>query len=119
MKKVVVLIFFLILFVKQTNGQPYAPAVGNIGTTAIYKDSSAFTNWGSNCEILRGHQDISNIGLGLTTIGDSSMAIGKAQTNGIVSLGDGGIAICQFPFPIKDGIAMILLYLKTVLMGCF
>ena len=81
----------------------FAPPVGHEGTTAIYKDSSAFVAWASKCNIIRGFQDISNQSLGYTNVGDSSLAIDQAGTNGVVSLGDGGVAILEFSSPIMDG----------------
>ncbi|MBP7808125.1 MAG: T9SS type A sorting domain-containing protein [Bacteroidia bacterium] len=76
--------------------------VGTLGTSAMHTDSSAFVAWGTQCKITRGYQDISNTSLGLTTVGDSSMVIGKADGS-IVSLGDGGIAIITFSNPIVNG----------------
>ena len=84
--------------------QPYPPIVGQPGSTAIYKDSSAFVNWVTSCKVVRGLQDVSTPTLGLANGGDSSMVIGIAGTNGVVSLGDGGSAICTFQYPIKNGI---------------
>lgn len=84
--------------------QPYPPVVGQPGSTAIYKDSSAFVNWVTSCKVVRGLQDVSTPTLGLANGGDSSMVIGIAGTNGVVSLGDGGSAICTFQYPIKNGI---------------
>ncbi len=79
------------------------PPVGHEGTTAMYKDSSAFVAWANKCNVIRGFQDISNQSLGYTNVGDSSLAIGLAGTNGVVSLGDGGVAILEFSSPILDG----------------
>jgi hypothetical protein len=84
--------------------QPYPPIVGQPGSTAMYKDSSAFVNWVTSCNVVRGLQDVSTPTLGLANVGDSSMVIGIAGTNGVVSLGDGGSAICTFQYPIKNGI---------------
>lgn len=81
----------------------YPPAVGHPGTTAMYKDSSAFVGWATQCTVIRGYQDISNQGMGLVTVGDSSMATGPAGTNGVVSLGDGGSATLSFAWPIVNG----------------
>ena len=81
----------------------FVPPVGHEGTTAMYKDSSAFVAWANKCNIIRGFQDISNQSLGYTNVGDSSLAIGQAGTNGVVSLGDGGVAILEFSSPIMDG----------------
>jgi hypothetical protein len=69
----------------------------------MYKDSSAFVAWANKCNVVRGFQDISNQSLGYTNVGDSSLAIGPAGTNGVVSLGDGGVAILEFSSPIMDG----------------
>lgn len=81
----------------------FAPAVGQAGTTAMYKDSSAFVGWATKCHIARGLQDISVSSGPYATVGDSSSALGIAGTTGVVSLGDGGMAILQFSSPIIDG----------------
>lgn len=81
----------------------FPPAAGQAGTTAIYKDSTAIVAWASGCEIIRGWQNISDTSLGKTDVGDSSMATGAAGTNGVVSLGDGGIAILTFNNPVTNG----------------
>lgn len=91
------------IFSFSTVAQTYAPAVGQPGTTAMHKDSSAFINWATGCKVVRGYQDISNTSLGFASAGDSSMALGPAMSNGIVSLGDGGTAICSFQYLIKNG----------------
>ena len=75
--------------------------VGTLGTTAMYKDSSAFVAWGIQCKVTRGYQDKSNTSLGYATVGDSSMVTGKADGS-IVSLGDGGIAVVTFSNPISN-----------------
>ncbi|MFM2225116.1 MAG: hypothetical protein RJA07_1318 [Bacteroidota bacterium] len=80
----------------------FAPAVGHLGTTAIYKDSSIFIGWATGCHIKRGYQDISDSTIGLANYGDSTNALGKAGTNGFVSLGDGGEAIVTFAHPVFD-----------------
>lgn len=89
--------FILILFCSKLFAQgPYAPAVGQAGSTAIHKDSTVFTAWASNCELNRGWQNISDTSLGKTTIGNDTSATGKSGVNGLVSLGDGGIATLTF-----------------------
>lgn len=92
-----------LFFFCQASAQPYAPPVGQLGTSAMHKDSSAFIGWVTACLISRGYQDLSNTSLGFASVGDSSMAYGKAQSNGIVSLGDGGSAVCSFSNPIANG----------------
>jgi len=81
----------------------FAPPAGQIGTTAIHKDSSVFVGWATGCSVTRGYQDISNTSLGYASAGDSSLALGMAGSNGVVSLGDGGSAILSFAKPIRNG----------------
>ncbi len=81
----------------------FAPPAGQLGTTAIHKDSSVFVAWATGCSIIRGYQDISDTSLGYASVGDSSMALGMAGSSGVVSLGDGGSAIVTFANPISDG----------------
>ena len=81
----------------------YPPAAGMEGTTAIYKDSSAFVEWVSRCTVIRGLQDISQAGSDTTSVGSAANVIGKADGNKIVSLGDGGEAIVEFNGSIFDG----------------
>lgn len=81
----------------------FDPPAGQPGSRAIYKDSSAITAWATGCTITRGYQDISNPALGYASTGDSSMALGIAGTGGVVSLGDGGIAVLTFANPIQNG----------------
>lgn len=97
--------FFLPCFclIKEMSAQTYAPPVGQNGSTAIYKDSSVFVAWANQCAVTRGFQDISTPSLGLASAGNASLAIGKADGAAAVSLGDGGVAICQFFNPITNG----------------
>jgi hypothetical protein len=81
----------------------FAPPAGQLGSTAFPADSSVFVGWATGCTVNRGFQDISNPTLGTTTVGDSSMALGKAGINGVVSLGDGGSATVTFERPITNG----------------
>ncbi len=98
-------IFFIccLTIVHSLTSAQFAPPAGQVGSTAIYKDSSVFTEWATGCSVERGYQDISNPSLGYASAGDSTMALGMAGTNGIVSLGDGGNAILTFVNPIADG----------------
>ena len=68
----------------------------------MYKDSSAFIDWASNCLIQRGWLHITDTTLGKTTAGDATNAFGKADGN-IVSLGDAGEALFFFENPIING----------------
>lgn len=103
MRYCLVLILVLLEGVMYAQNPFYPAAAGQLGSTAIHKDSSAFINWVASCMVKRGWQDISQPALGYTTAGDSSMALGKAQSNGVLSLGDGGYAVCSFPYPVSNG----------------
>jgi len=81
----------------------YAPPVGHPGTTALYKDSTAFVGWATQCSINRGWQDVSDTTIGLASGGDSSMAVGIAGSNGVICLGDGGSATLMFEWPLVNG----------------
>ncbi len=81
----------------------FAPAAGQPGTTAVYKDSSLCIGWATKCHIVRGLQDISVSSGAYANVGDSTSALGKAGTTGVVSLGDGGAATLQFTNVIIDG----------------
>jgi hypothetical protein len=94
---------FVVCFISQVAIAQFAPPQGQTGSTAMYKDSSAFVAWASACKITRGLQDISNTSSGYATVGDSSSAINIADGN-VVSLGDGGSAICTFAHEIYNGI---------------
>ena len=85
------------------NDPLYAPAAGNPGTTAIYKDSSAFIAWATTCTVDRGPQNISNISLGDASMGEGTQVVGKAGNATVVSLGDGGSATLTFENPITNG----------------
>ncbi|HNW89514.1 MAG TPA: T9SS type A sorting domain-containing protein [Bacteroidales bacterium] len=95
----IILFAFSSQFVK---GQ-FPPSAGQAGTTAIYKDSSVFVAWANGCEVTRGWQNIADTTLGKADVGDSSVALGAAGANGVVSLGDGGIAVVTFNLPIVNG----------------
>ncbi|MDF1673259.1 MAG: T9SS type A sorting domain-containing protein [Vicingaceae bacterium] len=101
MKKV----FIVILSCFLTNGlaAQYSPPAGQLGSTAIHKDSSVFVGWATKSIIERGWQNIANISAGKTTAGDSISPTGKSGINGVVSLGDNGSAILTFDGVIKDG----------------
>jgi hypothetical protein len=91
----------------------YAPAAGQPGTTAMYKDSTAFTGWAVSCKVSRGFINIEDttetFTQGDTTsnrafFGADSLATGKAGgAMDVVSLGDGGSALLTFAHPITNG----------------
>ncbi|MEI6684209.1 MAG: T9SS type A sorting domain-containing protein [Bacteroidota bacterium] len=85
----------------------YPPPAGVPGTTAMYKDSSAFIGWASYCTIDRGFINISDTnvtynGANRTTYGSYLYASGPADEL-VVSLGDRGSALLTFDSPIVNG----------------
>ena len=84
----------------------FPPPAGDPGTTAIYKDSSAFVGWATGCTVHRGFIKISDTNLiyqgsNKATFGIESEALGKAD-DAPVSLGDSGYAILTFDRPIVN-----------------
>jgi len=100
MKKWICFVFSLLAYMHAE--AQFAPPVGQTGTTAIYKDSSVFVEWGNHCHVVRGYQDISDTALGKASAGDSTMAVGKSD-GGVVSLGDSGYAVVTFDVPVING----------------
>ena len=90
-------------FLSQQVIAQFAPAAGQPGSTALRADSSCFINWASHCHIQRGLKQINLPDSGYASVGTAQSAIGQASTNGVVSLGDGGIATLSFNPPITDG----------------
>lgn len=84
------------------NDPLFAPGVGQQGTSAMHKDSSAFIAWATACEVIRGRLDIADPSSGVASAGTASMALGQPGA-GIVSLGDGGTATLTFSDPVANG----------------
>ena len=95
---VLVCLFYTTICVAQFPG----PA-GTPGSTAIHRDSSILINWAKSIELDLGPQDITDTESPLVSTGDGAFALGPADGDGIVSLGDGGSAILSFDPPIVDG----------------
>jgi len=91
----------------------FAPAAGEAGTTAMYKDSSAFAGWAVSCKVKRGYINIEDTTetytQGDTTsnrafFGSPEYALGKPDGSAnVVSLGDGGSAVLTFAHPVTNG----------------
>ncbi len=92
---------FALLFSLVMRAQ-YAPPAGEEGSTAIHADSSVFIDWASQCAVERGWMNIADTTLGKTIYGDETNGVGKAD-NGVVSLGDGGVALFHFEKPVING----------------
>lgn len=104
------ILFFLFLFPSLFFAQSYAPPAGQVGTTAIHKDSSVFMAWATGVEIERGFLQISDTTIELdgsnkVSHGEALDAIGPAEGNSmnVLSLGDGGKATLTFQGTIFDG----------------
>lgn len=100
--------FFIALalfLAEKIQAQSFAPAPGNIGTTAIHKDSSIILAWASGIDLQRGYLNISDKNLGLASFGLPESALFQAEGNSfdVVSLGDSGVAILTFDLPIING----------------
>jgi len=100
--KNIFLLLFSIQIMSVANAQ-FAPAANLAGTTAIAKDSSAFVAWATGCVIQRGYMDVAVPDSGYANVGNGNSAIGMAGQNGVVSLGDGGIATLSFQNPVYNG----------------
>jgi hypothetical protein len=104
------LFFSILLSSSSLLAQSYAPAAGQIGSTAFHKDSSAFKSWATGITTHRGYIQISDTtkyheGSNRATFGANSNALGKPTgiTTDAISLGDGGWAIVTFDAPISNG----------------
>lgn len=100
--KIIILLLFFLQLIGTAQAQ-FAPAASIAGTTAIAKDSSAFVAWATGCVIQRGYMDIAVPDSGYASVGSENSAIGLAGQNGIVNLGDSGIATLTFANPIYNG----------------
>jgi hypothetical protein len=85
--------------------QSFAPQVGFNGNKAIHKDSIVFVDWAKEITVNRGFKNIDIPSLGVVDFGTNENALNQADGNpNIVSLGDNGIAIIRFNYPIVNGI---------------
>ncbi|MGN6647668.1 MAG: DUF4465 domain-containing protein [Cytophaga sp.] len=80
----------------------YDVAVVNGSTEALSKDDALFKSWANACTVTRGYQNIATAGA-LASVGADTDGTLKAGANGVVSLGDNGTAILEFPAPVKNG----------------
>ena len=108
-------IFILILgFFSLVGKSQYAPAAGQVGSTAIHMDSSVIIAWATQCSLSRGWQNIANQSLGKASNGTNASALNKVDNN-VVSLGDEGSAIMLLSM-VQD---QILSFLKMLLVIIF
>jgi len=103
-KWTIVLMAFL-LSAQLSFGQ-YPPPAGYPGTTAMYKDSSAFRAWASGCTIEVGY--INFVDTTVTYLDNNKASYGFPEDatgppdNFVVSLGDRGVATLTLPAPVYD-----------------
>lgn len=87
--------------IPQTRAQ-FAPQAGISGTEAIHKSDLSIKSWATNCVLYRGLQDIAVPSLGYPALGDSVDATGAADGS-VVCMGDSGVAVMTFAYPIYNG----------------
>lgn len=80
----------------------FAPQQGVAGSTAVSKNSGAFTGWATGCTVQRGYADIADPSQGYPNIGVEADATGMADGS-LLSLGDNGAAVLSFASPIYNG----------------
>ncbi len=102
MKAVSIFTFLSVLLAGPTWSQ-FAPALGLPGHIAMYKDSSAFVAWASGIVLERGPMQVGVDSLGDAWVGNEPEGLGKAGSNGVICLGDGGKATATFDLPIANG----------------
>lgn len=112
MKKILFILFILISCISRVFPQ-YAPAAGEPGSTAIYKDDPSFTGWAVTCKVTRGFINIADTLKTFTQnqltsnhafFGTEAMATGKpGGATDCISLGDGGSAVLTFGYPLRNG----------------
>jgi hypothetical protein len=97
-------IFIIVFYSVNFLHAQFPPAAGMQGSTALHKDSVQWTAWANNCTVQRGFLNIANQSAGTVNSGTEQNACGMAGEGGLLSLGDGGIAILQFPISISNGL---------------
>ncbi|HIP32726.1 MAG TPA: T9SS type A sorting domain-containing protein [Crocinitomicaceae bacterium] len=99
----IVLVFATFILTTVSFSQSFAPPAGQVGSTAIHKDSVIILSWANNCSVTRGLADITNPSLGDASFGVAPNAVGIADGSSVISLGDGGEAILSFGTLITNG----------------
>lgn len=99
--------FFLLLVQYGIVFGQYPPPAGQPGSTAIYKDSTIFIGWATECTVSLGYINLADTtvyfqGSNLANYGVPEDATGKPDYK-VISLGDGGEAILTFEKPLLNG----------------
>ena len=79
-------ILSILLLMCNVGRAQFAPAAGELGSTAIWKDSTIFKAWATGAEIFRGPLQVGADSLGVASAGEPELATGAALSNGLVSL---------------------------------
>lgn len=79
----------------------FDPAGGELGSKAVYYESSVIKAWATQTQINRGWMNLTDTALGKASQGFETDAIGKANGE-CVSLGDGGWALIELEETLKD-----------------
>lgn len=90
--------YLLLLYVSLAGFLSHAQFAGpaeTIGSTAMHRDSSAFVNWASQCQLNLGLVDIANPFSGFANSGDDQSPLGFPDGM-CISLGDSGVATVTF-----------------------
>lgn len=80
--------------------------VGSAGCKAIKYNDPAILGWATFCGLILGPQNIATEGSPLVSYGTALDPIGpssESTTEGVISLGDGGMAVMTFDVPISNG----------------
>jgi len=80
----------------------YAPQAPLPGNTGIAQNDTRIADWASGCTVQRGWINIADKSLGEATLGTVNDAIGMPG-NGVLSLGDSGVAVLTFSYPVYNG----------------
>jgi hypothetical protein len=99
--------FFLLLVQYGSVFGQYPPPAGQPGSTAIYKDSTIFIGWATECTVSLGYINLADTtvyfqGSNRANYGVPEDATGKPDYK-VISLGDGGEAILTFEKPLLNG----------------
>ncbi len=91
----------LLLLYSAILGGQFPPGVGQLGSRAIFKDSSIIRGWAKEAIVTRGWTNIASKDK-KAAYGIPENALGRAD-GVVVSLGDSGMAVLMFDPPIVDG----------------
>lgn len=99
---IIIGLFAFVLVAPNSVFSQFSGPAGQAGSDAIHCESELFVHWAFEATVSRGFVQVGEPDLGYANFGEDAAAIGKADNN-VVSLGDGGSALLQFPFPIVNG----------------